>query len=263
MLQERDIITGDVFKNLAHDYLDWDKTYIDLGKKPAVIFLKTDFIDAFKNKVMPNITYPFELITHNSDYSVPKSRNAQDLLENNNLKKWFGMNVDMSHPKLQCIPIGIANKKWPHGNTAQLLSVANKQIAQDKLVYSNFTLETNLTKRSDALHTINSMPFVTTDNSKYPFEKYLEILKSFKYVICPPGNSVDCHRIWEALYLGVIPIIEKHVAMEYFYDLPVMVVDKFDEITEEKLVSEYASIRLKSTDKMLLSHYAKLICQNV
>jgi hypothetical protein len=31
--------------------------------------------------------------------------------------------------------------------------------------------------------------------------------RRYKYVICPRGNGIDTHRVWEALYLGVVPVV--------------------------------------------------------
>jgi hypothetical protein len=40
-----------------------------------------------------------------------------------------------------------------------------------------------------------------------PFASYLDDMARCRWVLSPPGNGVDCHRTWEALYLGVTPIV--------------------------------------------------------
>jgi hypothetical protein len=32
-------------------------------------------------------------------------------------------------------------------------------------------------------------------------------MAEYTYCICPNGNGVDTHRMWEALYLNVVPIL--------------------------------------------------------
>lgn len=64
MLKEN-IITGNAFKNICDDFLDDEKRYIDITKKPKLIFLKTDWIELFKQKVLPLLDYKFKLVTHN------------------------------------------------------------------------------------------------------------------------------------------------------------------------------------------------------
>ncbi len=63
-------ITGNKFKSLCDDYVDIDKHYIDISKKPKTIFVKTDYIPAFYKKIMPLIDYNFSLVTHNSDLHI-------------------------------------------------------------------------------------------------------------------------------------------------------------------------------------------------
>ena len=41
-------------------------------------------------------------------------------------------------------------------------------------------------------------------------------LSSYKFALSPEGNGIDCHRTWECLYLGVIPIVKKSVALSFF-----------------------------------------------
>ena len=259
-MQSHQIICGNSFRNLADDYLDEDKQFIDLRSKPQTIFVKTDYIDAFKNKVLPAIDYNFQIITHNSDYPVPLDRKAMDLLEDSRLLKWFGMNTDAIHKKLQPIPIGIANEKWPHGNKRELIEATSSNIDKTDLVYSNYSIETNPNQRNRTTVILQSKNFITIDKNRYPFLQYLKTLKKFKYVICPAGNSIDCHRFWEALYMGVVPIIEAHIAMEFFYDLPVLVVNTFEDLTEELLQISYSNIIKRSNKKMLLSFYKDIIC---
>jgi hypothetical protein len=49
------------------------------------------------------------------------------------------------------------------------------------------------------------------------------------FVPSPAGNGLDCHRTWEALYLGAVPVVLKS---EFCGDStwPVLVIDQWDEI---------------------------------
>jgi hypothetical protein len=257
-MKREDIITGNAFKSICNDFLDEEKRYIDISKKPKVIFLKTDWIKQFKNKVLPLIDYSFTLITHNSDCPAPGDN--IDLLEDKRLVRWFGMNCNIVHPKLQSIPIGIANEKWPHGDKDILLKIINENNEKKNLVYCNFDVTTNYDKRFNVLKTLNKCSYIDFDNTKLSFENYTRKLSTYKYVISPPGNSVDCHRIWESIYLGVVPIVEKHSALEYFYNLPILFVDSYQDITEDFLIRNYTNIlqRNKKT-RAFLEHYIKLI----
>jgi len=60
-------------------------------------------------------------------------------------------------------------------------------------------------------------------------------LSTYKFAISPQSNGIECHRTWECLYLGVIPIIEKSVPMSFFDKLPILFVNSYEEITEKYL----------------------------
>jgi hypothetical protein len=57
--------------------------------------------------------------------------------------------------------------------------------------------------------------------------------------LSPRGNGIDCHRTWEALYLGRIPIVESSEIDILFQDLPVFIVKDWKEITLEKLLEVF------------------------
>jgi hypothetical protein len=258
MLSEaKNIISGNIFKALTFEYIDESKPQINLLRKPKYIFLYTDWLDIFITKVLPRINYPFNLITHNSD--APITNKHFVILNNKHLIKWHGMNCHIIHKKLQPIPIGIANEKWPHGNKKVLLDIINTPIEKTKLVYSNFNISTNALKRTEIYNTIKEKLFIDFDTVVHPYQEYLTKLKSYKYTISPPGNSVDCHRIWESIYLGVIPIVEKHIALESWYDLPILFIDSFDNLTEQLLNEQYDALIAKSKEKAYIDYYRKLM----
>ena len=48
------------------------------------------------------------------------------------------------------------------------------------------------------------------DNPNLDLNTYKQKLESHKFVLCPPGNGIDTHRMWETLYLDSIPVVEKY-----------------------------------------------------
>lgn len=58
---------------------------------------------------------------------------------------------------------------------------------------------------------------------------------NYAFVACPHGSALDGTRPWEALLAGCIPIV-KRSPVDYLYEeLPIALVDTWDEIRPENL----------------------------
>ena len=57
---------------------------------------------------------------------------------------------------------------------------------------------------------------------------------------------MDSHRKWECLYMGTIPIDKRNIDNQFYQDLPICLVDKWEDITEDFLLGEYE--RIQSAD---------------
>lgn len=65
----------------------------------------------------------------------------------------------------------------------------------------------------------------------------------YKFVVSPRGAGEDCHRTWEALYIGCIPIVLSSNLDELYKDLPILVVESWDIITLPFLEKNYREIQ--------------------
>jgi hypothetical protein len=85
-------------------------------------------------------------------------------------------------------------------------------------------------------------------------------LGEYLYWFSPFGNGLDCHRTWEAIYTGSVPIVPRSV-LDSFYDLgdlPVLVVDSILDVTPELLLAHaprFAAMRRDFGRKQLLRAY--------
>ena len=62
--------------------------------------------------------------------------------------------------------------------------------------------------------------FKTFDNNL----EYLKELSKYKFSLCPPGNGLDTHRVWESLLVGTIPIVEDNELNNNFLKMGVPLV---------------------------------------
>jgi hypothetical protein len=60
-------------------------------------------------------------------------------------------------------------------------------------------------------------------------------MTEYAFMYSPYGNGPDCHRHWESLCLGCIPIIQTIGNNSMFRGLPVLIVEDYSEITQQLL----------------------------
>jgi hypothetical protein len=190
-------------KHLSFDYLT------SQFNNPNIIFCYSHRIDLLLKKIN-FFKNRFILITHNSDGNIMNNdETVSKLLENPLVYKWYGQNVCMNHEKLKFLPIGMANSQWKHSDTSYFLNESKiKNLHKNKThkVYFNFNLSTNPNKRNLCYKKLKDR--LTFLNTVSPTE-YHDTLSKHEFCICPEGNGVDTHRLWEALYLKSVPIVLK------------------------------------------------------
>jgi hypothetical protein len=91
---------------------------------------------------------------------------------------------------------------------------------------------------------------------------YYNKLSDYKFVISPEGNGIDCHRHYEALLSGCIPIIEHNDNMKRKYtNLPILYTTNYSEINQEYLIHKYNELINNNIkydfSKLFLSNYNK------
>lgn len=221
-----DFITGNKFKRNCHYSFD-EQGFIRHSEPKngeiLRIFVKIDYVRIFFNQKQEQ---PYILFTHNGDLPVDDS--YLPYMNDQHLIKWYGQNIMTNHPKLSSIPIGIANEIWPHGDENIFNEVVNQSLPKERLIYVNFDVNTNTNERNYCINQLNKKGLLMAD--KLPFKDYLqEVAKSY-FVVSPNGNGVDCHKTWEALYLGTIPIVTKSINIDFYKDLPLVILNDWSDL---------------------------------
>jgi|GEM_PF-5854227 len=89
--------------------------------------------------------------------------------------------------------------------------------------------------------------------------EYFAEIGKYKFVISPEGNGLDCHRHYEALMFGCIPIIERNPHIEEKYTgCPILWTTDYSEITIPYLEKVYAEMIDKVYDfsRLFLTYYS-------
>ncbi|MCL5070245.1 MAG: hypothetical protein M1308_05030 [Actinobacteria bacterium] len=145
-----------------------------------------------------------------------------------------------------------------------------KEVNKKNKVLFGFSIQTNPSERQNAYNYFTSNGLFEEIKIKINSKRYLNLLKTYKFVASPQGNGLDCHRTWEAIYLGVIPIVKKSVAMEYFAEngLPIWIVDDWaylDFINEDILEMKYKGFCSRSSNKeiIFMDYWLKKIKESI
>jgi hypothetical protein len=226
-----EIISNENFKNIDKTnlkiiYQDEDKVFY-LCKKfeltdNQVIFCNNYLLDSLfeileTKKELKNL----KLITHQTDLSITRKLFNK---KPQSISKWYSINVDYKHPDLVPIPIGLSNEYSPK-NIFKSSYEKIKYIELDQKVnkiYMNFQKNTKFFSRSYLEKKLKNHSKVVYEQPNLNISDYLNKVSKYKFTMCPRGNGLDTHRIWETIYAGSIPVVEKLLTNEFCLDLPVI-----------------------------------------
>ena len=227
-------------------------------KDAEVVFVYAHLLGAFFEKIFPLLDRPFILMSHNSDHGV--DGRFSPFLDHGRLFKWFAQNVTTDHPRLVSLPLGVANAQWPHGRLDLLDQAAQRRAAKSGLVYMNFNVKTNPALRQPVFDRLGDHPLVTA-SSGLDYPTYLHELSSHHFAVCPPGNGLDCHRIWECLYLGVIPLVSARFRLRGFDRLPILYVEDWGQIDGDFLKAAYERLARREVrmEQTRLEHWQRTL----
>jgi len=250
------------------DMLTTDK-YLSLASE-NILYLKTDLLTygieemGFRGSIIS--AKPANVwITGHSDYCI-----NYDLFQKyeGNCKFWFTVNKNFETERLISLPLGIPNNNPEiplfFGNIEIMLEIMEKPRMLKNLVYMNFSINTCTVEREGCYQYFNDKEWVSKGTNLQSLEgrrSFLEDIRNHKFVLCPRGNGIDTHRLWEALYMGSIPIVKNHISYTEFHDLPILFVNEWTDITEVFLENKYKEINERSwnMDKLKFSYWKERI----
>lgn len=230
-------------------------------KNPS-IYICSSAIPHFINVMLPLIDFSFILVSGDCDETIPNeilnTNNFINLINDKRILHWFCQNMTIEHNKITKIPIGLdyhtmnTNPIW--GGIVTTLEQENILInIKDKALlfyhreikcYANFHFSMN-TKlgydRRDAYQKLNKDIIYYEENKVSRLDTWNK-QKDFAFVICPHGGGLDCHRNWEALCLGCIPIVKTSKIDNLYKDLPVLIVEDWNIIDNNllnKTINDY------------------------
>jgi hypothetical protein len=239
------------------------------------VHVKADLLHEFVRYVLPNVRAPFVLVTGDSDvgevrrfeHLLDDERVRHWFAQN--------CDVAYAHPRLTRIPIGLDNPVYlkrskrvgfaaamllgriPFDPTCSRNSIGDQALLQriaaelrtsirEKPARALCTFHRQglivqardtVPERREAADVLGSRPCCEFIGQRLRQAEYWRAHEQYAFEVSPRGKGLDCFRTWECLLLQCIPIV-KSSPLDALYrqeDLPVAIVQSFDEITDAAL----------------------------
>jgi hypothetical protein len=247
-------------------------------------------ITKFVKEFVPKLTARIIVVSGDSDMDAPiflkpvgpgddiAIKEIQEFIDSPLCIHWYTQNCTLKHPKVSPIPIGLdyhsaANVSSPLDQEKEILSIAAgaKPFWERKIkCYGNYHFNVyHKYYTSERIDCFKQVMFPLVDYEQSPVSRTSTWNKSTEYafVLSPAGMGLDCHRTWESIVLGCIPIIRRmgDPYEDLFLDLPVLLVDKWSDITPELLQKTIIDFKDKTQaqqfnmEKLKLSYWVNLI----
>lgn len=230
---------------------------------------------------LPDFVVPqhdFVLVTGYSDATIPLDYRgkAEEILGSKHLIKWYAQNLEYTNEKLFHLPIGLDYHlviKNPRMKAGPVQSPVKQEAFIDNLsrksfyerehkIYCNFAHAIRgrygFKDRADAISQVPHDLLVVEGNFVPRMQSWTNMVR-YSFVLSPLGNGLDCHRTWEALVLGSIPIVKSGPLDPLYSNLPVLIVQEWSDITPELLEETINSFKDKKFDysKLTLEHWSR------
>jgi len=243
------------------------------------IFIDIKYIRSFIDNILPNNDFVeggVELVIsdHATQSTDASNLNYKNFLDDKKIKKvyaedWF----DVPHPKLRMIPIGFESKPMIRNNGIlfmNLIEISHKMpepIDKPLKILSNAQLKIHEKPISGSYNQRKEMVDALSGNVLVDFwSEFVERTRTwerhtdYSFELCPEGNGIDTHRWCESLLLNTIPIVKRNFLEPMHQKLPIVIVDSWDEITEENCLTwrrELSDRVVKEKHKLLIDYWIK------
>ena len=179
------------------------------------------------DQVLSSTTLPPVLIMNNGDF-LPSAELLRDMESRCHLI--YAINLSVETEKLRAIPLGLENLyRNRNGRLKDFHQVFEWPIPMDRprMIFSAFSVENNNSVRGEVIRDLKNSRFDQVSGRISPQKFRAQVLGS-KFVLSPPGRGIDCHRTWEAIYLGAVPVIlDGYLAPSLVEALPIHSVSSY------------------------------------
>jgi hypothetical protein len=174
---------------------------------------------------------------------------------NPHIKKLYCTHASVDLPFVEGIPAGLM---FSDNSNIDLLELAeNINVKKEKLLLVKYNKTTH-PLRPGFLDYYSQFKWATCEEHDSNFDiGYFLKMKSHKFTLCPRGMGPDSYRVWEALHMGSIPIVQSKntYGCHHYFDLPILQIDNLGTLTEEFLEQKYIEMQKDYNWSQLIEEY--------
>ena len=246
----------------------------------SILYICISAIPFFIKNILNNLQFKIILVTGDNDETMPtdiglSNEEFVQFIESEKIIHLFSQNcILLTHPKLSQIPIGLdyhTISRSDHFWGKQALPIEQENMIEnikstslpfhERIIkaYANFHFFMETKFGYDRKNAKNYIPedIVYYEPNKIKRLETWQNQSKYAFVISPHGNGLDCHRTWEALCLGCIPIVKTSHLDLLYEDLPVLIVKDWSEVNLELLKFTINEFKNKKFDysKLTLKYW--------
>lgn len=264
-------------QSIVSDTNDFNVNDYKCIKENESVFVISSVLDKFVQIILPTLgDIKFKLVTGACVKGVPNEissihKNNYIQIFKKNVIHWYTQNFDGT---IECVPIplGIDYHTLQRGNHpwGQMASATEQETILKEA--SNFNFEDKSTKtfssfhfqlferhgrdRHRAIDHLKNVKFNDVIKKPVPRKSLWNCMSSYKFIISPHGNGLDCHRTYESIILGSVPIVKSSTLDGLYEDMPVLIINDWKDLTKEVL-EKY--IYTGDLEKLKLNYWVSLI----
>ncbi len=249
------------------------------------VYVVTSALRHFVQQILPRLEenrIRIRLVTGSSTRGAPSEIGKIDGIDYEHIvpkshavETWFTQNYDLprEHGSIKPIPLGLDYHTLQNG--LHWWAPRMTAVGQERVLTEILTKAKPFQKRRDrtlSCHQFNM--FERHGRDRYVANEALldaryndflpgrtdrrslwQLMSDYKYVISPHGNGLDCHRTYEAMCLGCVPVVRSSPLDILHRTMPVIILEQWDDISLAHLDQKAAEVLSRDRATLTLDHW--------
>ena len=264
-------VSGDTFRAACDRVIDESRQVDAPLLAGQTVFVATKYSDRLLRSAEMSdpdtLKTAVSVIVHNGDL-LPSTDRMQELTATFSAVWSVNVTSELRELGIRPVPIGLENAHWKGAGEPHLFALPSERnslipVARRRtLVFASFRCSTNPGVREPLRSQVRLRGGTWLEPTR-DSNRYLRSLRESMFVLSPQGNGLDCHRTWEALYCGAVPVITTGtLPPDLVNKLPIVEVQRWDDFLD---LSDTELIALASTmsQRSMEAAYMPFWCKHV